>query len=282
MTSVDDWAGRLIMDGVGNSALQDHGDRADAASVRQDNDAAGSVAGNGLLRFLNGVGRLPKADAAAIQALAGDAQSVSRGHEIPSETLDAPVVPLLLGGLLHRSLTRPNGAVQIDGFVLPGEVAGLEALVARPHGRYVASVDSRVVTLPFGALQKLSVTRPGFAAVLWRAAGIEIAAGRERLARNSLLGAPARMAHLFCEVCVRAHGGAQADASECAFPVTQELLARALGMTSVHVNRTLQTLRQRGLVELRGGHLSIPDFAALARLAGFTPEYLSLGADPAA
>ena len=186
------------------------------------------------------------------------------------------MIPLILGGLIHRSILRASGAVQIDGFVLPGEVAGLESLVARPHGVYVASVDSRVVVLPFVALKRLASTRQSLAALLWRAAGTEISAGRERLARNSLLGAPARMAHLFCEICVRGNHDGSPKRSECAFPVTQELLARALGMTSVHVNRTLQMLRQRGLVELRGGRLSVPDFAALAKLAGFSPDYLCL------
>lgn len=270
----------MTVDGIGSAAPLAFAEDGDPASVRQDNRARDSVSGGGLLRFLERVGTVSKADAAAINALAGDTRIVLRGREILPESPDAPVIPLLLGGLLHRSLSRSNGAVQIDGFVLPGEVAGLESLVARPHGSYVASVDSRVVVLPVAALRKLTDTRPGFAALMWRAAGVEIAAGRERLARNSLLGAPARMAHLFCEVCARAHGGQHSQSNECPFPVTQELLARALGMTSVHVNRTLQTLRQRGLVELRNGRLSIPDFAALARLGGFTPDYLCLDTGP--
>jgi CRP-like cAMP-binding protein len=60
------------------------------------------------------------------------------------------------------------------------------------------------------------------------------------------------------------------------FPLTQELVADALGLTSVHVNRTLQVLRETGAVEWKGGRLTIPDLARLQQMADFNPTYLHL------
>jgi hypothetical protein len=59
-------------------------------------------------------------------------------------------------------------------------------------------------------------------------------------------------------------------------PLTQAELGEILGLSTVHVNRTLQELRGSGLVKLRGRELIIPDFAALQQTALFSPKYLHL------
>ena len=58
--------------------------------------------------------------------------------------------------------------------------------------------------------------------------------------------------------------------------LTQVDLAECLGLTSVHINRTLKELRERRLVEFRGGRVSIHDLAGLERVAEFDPAYLHL------
>ena len=72
-----------------------------------------------------------------------------------------------------------------------------------------------------------------------------------------------------------------ADESGCDWPLTQVDLAEATGLTSVHVNRTLQQMRRDGLIELQGRRLTIPDLRALMRVALFDPDYLHLEAPPA-
>jgi CRP-like cAMP-binding protein len=42
-------------------------------------------------------------------------------------------------------------------------------------------------------------------------------------------------------------------------PLTQSQMGEALGLSLVHVNRTMQQLRRDGLVELRSGWASIPN-----------------------
>jgi hypothetical protein len=54
------------------------------------------------------------------------------------------------------------------------------------------------------------------------------------------------------------------------------MLGEALGLTAVHVNRTLQVLRETGLADLKGGRLFVNDFAGLARVGQFDPHYLHL------
>ena len=82
------------------------------------------------------------------------------------------------------------------------------------------------------------------------------------------------MAHLFCEVYQRSSAANLVDRNSCEMPLTQEMLADALGLTGVHVNRTLQQLRETGMVDHKGGRLFMHDFDRLANFADFNPFYL--------
>jgi hypothetical protein len=57
-------------------------------------------------------------------------------------------------------------------------------------------------------------------------------------------------------------------------PLTQELIADALGLTAVHVNRTLRSLRQDKLIAVDGRSVTILDFEALSLLSDFEKSYL--------
>jgi DNA-binding GntR family transcriptional regulator len=59
-------------------------------------------------------------------------------------------------------------------------------------------------------------------------------------------------------------------------PMTQEQLADATGLTSVHVNRVLQALSKEGLIERERRFVRIPDWEALREAGGFVGPYLHL------
>jgi CRP-like cAMP-binding protein len=85
-----------------------------------------------------------------------------------------------------------------------------------------------------------------------------------------------RMAHLFCEIHCRLAVIGQARDTGYDFPLTQRDLSECFGLTVVHVNRTLQELRRRGLVELENRQLKILDRRGLEGVAEFDPAYLYL------
>lgn len=85
-----------------------------------------------------------------------------------------------------------------------------------------------------------------------------------------------RMAHLFCEILTRLRAVGLAGERECDMPVTQADLGDALGLSAVHVNRTLQELRGMKLIELRSRRLVVRDEPALRTVAMFSPTYLHL------
>ena len=109
---------------------------------------------------------------------------------------------------------------------------------------------------------------------------IDASIHREWTASLGRRSALERMAHLFCEIFVRLKLVGQTTGNSYEYPLTQLELAECLGLTPVHVNRTLQELRKRKLIEVGRGRVTIPDFTALTAMGEFDPEYLYLEKRP--
>ena len=86
----------------------------------------------------------------------------------------------------------------------------------------------------------------------------------------------ARMGQLLCELNLRLGIADLARDNSYDFPLTQVELAECLGLTAVHVNRTLQELRRKGLVELQNRRVTIHNLPALEAVAEFDDAYLYL------
>ena len=84
-----------------------------------------------------------------------------------------------------------------------------------------------------------------------------------------------RTAHFFMELAERLHLVGQATETEFACPLTQFVLADALGLTPIHVNRVMRQLRERQLLTLKSGKVLIHDLAGLRKLSGFQGGYLN-------
>jgi len=66
----------------------------------------------------------------------------------------------------------------------------------------------------------------------------------------------------------------QPDTMEVFFPLSQEDIGDATGLTKIHVNRTLKALREQGLMEISSRTLKIHDLDALEELGGFEPSLI--------
>ncbi|MET3867938.1 CRP-like cAMP-binding protein [Methylobacterium radiotolerans] len=125
-------------------------------------------------------------------------------------------------------------------------------------------------------LRAVLLSNPGLAGTLWRDSLIDAAHYRERITSLGRRQALGRVAHLFCELYLRQKAVGLARGLSCPLVPKQSELADALGLTSVHLNRVLRTLRGRGLVTLSGGLLTIEDWDALAEVAEFDQTFLHL------
>jgi CRP-like cAMP-binding protein len=134
--------------------------------------------------------------------------------------------------------------------------------------------------VPHERLSAITEQYPHLTRVYWFSTNLDAAIHREWELSLGRRTAISRMAHLFCELFVRLRIVGLTEGTSYELKLTQTDLAEALGLTSVHINRTLKELREQGLVEFRGSRVEIADLPGLERVAEFNPAYLYLERRP--
>ncbi len=229
-----------------------------------------------LAHQLDGVCLLSPAEIDALRRIEGPPTEVRAGGHVFREGDHPGALCLLLEGWAYRYKRLSGGRRQIFAVLLPGDICeSRSAASGRADHGVCALTSSRVAWTPDDQLTDATREFPRIAEGLWRARLLDESLLRAWLLNLGLRKAPARVAHLFCELAcrTRAAGLMQPDES-FAFPMTQLELGDSLGLTSVHVNRVLQALRAQGLIDLKNGVLRILDNPSLRKLAGFDERYL--------
>lgn len=221
---------------------------------------------------------LAEPDFAALRMLPFARRTVERDAFIVREGEEPASCGLILEGCAFRQKVVRNGARQIISFHFPGEFIDLQSclLAVNDHGVQALGVCTLAV-VPRHALLGLIAQRPSLARAVWLDTLLEGAIFREWVVNVGRRNARARIAHLLCELAVRLDA-ATADGKVYHLPLTQEHIADATGLTSVHTNRTIQALRREGLITLASGRLVIHDWNALRNIGDFSELYLHRGA----
>ncbi|WP_147026903.1 Crp/Fnr family transcriptional regulator [Methylobacterium oxalidis] len=183
-------------------------------------------------------------------------------------------VYLVMSGFACRYKTLPSGNRRIVSFVLPGDLCYMHDAGAFGRDlRVGALTPCSVVDLSRSKLVELIGLHPGISRAIWWVTLRELSRAREWIV-NDTRPADRRLAHLLCELLVCLQVIQQADEHGFEFPVTQVDVADALGISHVHINRVLQSLRSSGLVAWSSQHVTIPDVDGLRAYAEFDPAYL--------
>jgi CRP-like cAMP-binding protein len=200
---------------------------------------------------------------------------------MPGETVDHAC--LVVSGLLGRFDQVLDGNRQITALYVRGDMCDLHSVVA-PTTAWGLTALSATVTLrvPHSALKALVTEHPQIAFALWRDTTADASILAKWVSNLGQKSARARLAHLLCEVGVRLELAGAGDRTSYAFDVSQEQLGSILGLTSIHVNRTLQALRTATIVTAREHRVEVSDWASLAAIAEFSPDFLLLSRNHAA
>jgi CRP-like cAMP-binding protein len=195
---------------------------------------------------------------------------IRAGEELRESTL-------IIDGWAARARDLANGQRQITELHMAGDFADLHSFTLKRLDHNIIAMSPCLIGLaPHDRLREITEKYPHLTRVYWFTTNLDAAIHREwevSLGRRSTIAA---MAQLFCELRVRLEiiGRVQADSFD--FPLTQNEMAECLGITGVHVNRTLQELRAREMIVLKNRRLTILDRKALEALADFDPSYLYL------
>lgn len=211
----------------------------------------------------------------AVRALVSQVVEVGQDQTVIRHGQDVETSILLLSGWMARSKGLPTGERQLAELHVDGDFVDLHGFTLKQLDHDVISVTRcRLALVPHQRLKELTERHPHLARMYWLMTNIDAAIQREWTLSLGCRAAIGRMAHLFCELNVRlAIAGLSRDDS-FDFPLTQVELGEALGLTSVHVNRTLQELRRRGLIDLEARRLTIHDLDGLKAVAQFDGTYL--------
>ena len=228
-----------------------------------------------LNRKLSAFVALSEAELGVLDCLQRRRRRFAAGHDMVQQGQAPKSVFLLTSGWVCSYKVQADGTRQIVDFQVAGDFLGLRSLLLRASDHsfepivdsYAAEVSSADLLAAFGEAPRLAI------AMLWAASRDE-AMVVEHLVGVGRRDADARMAHFLLELGSRLAlvGLGDGDGYDC--PLTQYHLADALGLTAIHVNRTLRRLRERGLMTFRDGHVQFEDRQGLVALAGFDPAYL--------
>jgi CRP-like cAMP-binding protein len=178
-------------------------------------------------------------------------------------------------GWLLRYKILHNGDRQILDFILPGQIFGLQACLFKTSLYSVATItEASLSSIPLDAIDRVFERTPTLAKALFWSALCESAIVAEHLIDTGRRSAYERVSHLLLELFVRLKLTGLTDNMSFDMPLTQELIGGALGLTTVHVNRTFRSLREDKLISVDGKCVTILDFDALSLLSDFDNSYL--------
>jgi CRP-like cAMP-binding protein len=182
---------------------------------------------------------------------------------------------LLLSGFAYRQKLLRNGARQIISFQIPTEFVDLQNGLLGVADNNVQSLErSEVAIIPRAALLDIQTDRAAVRLAMWTDTLVDASLFREWVVNVGRRDSRARIAHLLCELALRLENIGAGSNGHFDFPITQEQLADATGLTAVHTNRTLQALRREGLIQLNSRSLTVLDWERLKEVADFDELYL--------
>ncbi|HST94183.1 MAG TPA: Crp/Fnr family transcriptional regulator [Microvirga sp.] len=230
-----------------------------------------------LIRKLESIAPVAPEEKAAIlrlplrlKAIAAD-QDIVREGDTPSECC------LLVEGFACRYNMTAEGKRQILSFHISGDIPDLQSLHLSVMDHSLGTlIPCKLAFIQHDDLRTLMHDHPRLGDLFWRDTLIDAAVFRQWVVNVGRRQAPARMAHVLCELLVRLRAVELVEDHIFDLPVTQAELGDALGISNVHVNRVLQDLRGAGLISLRGKTLKVLDWEGLKTVGEFDPTYLHL------
>ena len=233
------------------------------------------AAASPLVRKLTHFLPLRQEEVGMLDQLEAQQRSVTAGTELVREHQAGHHVYILEHGWACSYKDLPDGGRQVIDFPIPGDVMGLRSVLLRASDHSFATVtDVTVAEVSKAQLMDAFEQQPRLGmAFLWAASRDEamvvehlVGVGR----RNALV----RTAHFLVELGLRLELAGLGSRREFACPLNQYMLADAVGLTAIHLNRVLRQLRELRLLTFRDGRIVAHDFDRLRQLASHHSGYL--------
>ncbi len=214
----------------------------------------------------------------AILNLPGEFALVKANHDFVGLGQDVHHATLVVEGLVGRFDQNSDGLRQITAIHIPGDMADLHSVVQPEAISALQALSvATILRVPHIAIRAATASLPALAEALWRDCMVDSALLSKWVANVGRRDARARIAHLLCEMASRLCVIPASGSFAFPFAVTQFQLADATGLTSVHVNRVLRSLRELGLADVSKREVKVLDWHSLCAIGDFNNDYLQVG-----
>lgn len=211
----------------------------------------------------------------ALLGLPHNVRKLSAGGHIVRDGDTPEYCGLLLSGFAYRYKITGGGARQIISIHTASEFVDLQhAMLGVADTSVQALTEAEVAFIPKTAIQEAAMANPAVAKALWIDTLIDASIFREWVVNVGRRDSRARVAHILCEFSLRLEAAGLARNHRYELPMTQEQLADAVGLTSVHVNRVLRQLGEEELIHRDRRRIVILDWARLRDTGDFNERYL--------
>ena len=230
---------------------------------------------NAFVEYPSAPAALSTGDRRLLEPACSNQQDVPAQHDLVREGDEPGPIYVLLQGWACRYKILPEGTRQITALLMPGDCCDLHASVLDRMEHSIATLTpARVALVPRRRMEQLIESRPTIMRAFWWTQLVDEDTLRAWIVSMGRRDSVQRVAHLMCELHLRARNIGMTDGVRAEMPLTQVVLGDALGLTPVHVSRVLKKLRLSGAMQLSGGTLVIDDLVKLAAVAGFDDAYL--------
>lgn len=230
---------------------------------------------NGFVEKLQRLATLNDADVAVLTNATRDSRSWARLKDIIREGDRPGPVIVMLDGWACRYKILPGGSRQIMAFLMRGDACDLHVGMLAEMDRGIQTVTAAsVAMIQRDDMAAMLDAHPQIARAMYIAQLVDEGTLRAWIVSMGRRTSKERIAHLMCELYLRARSVGLTKGDTLDLPLSQTILSDAVGLTPVHVNRVLRELRIEGVMTLQRGSLHISDPVRLARVAGFDENYL--------
>ena len=197
---------------------------------------------------------------------------IVRSGTSPSESC------FIVAGFAARAQYLADGGRQLDQIHVTGDFVDLHSLHLRQMDHNVIAIGAcDVAFVSHDELVATMAHSPKLTWLLWQLTVLDGAVARTWMTCLGRRRAEAALAHLICELLTRLRRLGAASDNRFQIPATQTDIADMLGVSTVHVNRSLAELRARRLLTWSRHEVQVLDFERLALIADFDDTYMTPG-----
>jgi CRP-like cAMP-binding protein len=188
---------------------------------------------------------------------------------------------LVVDGFTARYKLTAEGSRQITALNISGDFVDLHAFLLKTMDHSVIALSPcHVAFADHADLKRVTEEYPHLTRMLWLDTLVHGSIHRAWIVAMGRRSKTSHLAHIICELFVRLRGVHKTNGWSFYFPLSQGEMADVLGLSLVHMNRVIQTLRRDGLISWANQSITIIDWEKLKEVAEFDPTYLSLSAEP--